>query len=84
MNVANRFSGHLFVPSYDSLPINKEKKTLIPYVQWRIQRVHCRRDVRNQIGAKRRRGRVREVGRGGGSGASPGKIFEKKDANGAF
>ena len=29
------------------------------YRQWRIQRVHCR-GGRNQIGAKRRRGRVRE------------------------
>ena len=27
-----RFSGDLFVPRYDSYPMNPEKKTLIPYI----------------------------------------------------
>ena len=29
---AKRFSGDLFVPRYDSFPMNTEKKTLIPYI----------------------------------------------------
>ena len=29
---AKRFSGELFVPRSDSFPMNKEKKTLIPYI----------------------------------------------------
>ena len=29
---AKRFSGDLFVPRYDSFPMNPEKKTLIPYI----------------------------------------------------
>ena len=29
---ANRFSDDLFVPRYDSFPMNPEKKTLIPYI----------------------------------------------------
>ena len=29
---AKRFSADLFVPRYDSFPMNPEKKTLIPYI----------------------------------------------------
>ena len=29
---AKRFSIDLFVPRYDSFPMNPEKKTLIPYI----------------------------------------------------
>ena len=29
---AKRFSGDLFVPLYDSFPMNPEKKTPIPYI----------------------------------------------------
>ena len=29
---AKRFSGDLFVPHYDSYPMNPEEKTLIPYI----------------------------------------------------
>ena len=29
---AKRFSADLFVPRYDSFPMNTEKKTLIPYI----------------------------------------------------
>ena len=29
---AKRFSAELFVPRYDSFPMNPEKKTLIPYI----------------------------------------------------
>ena len=32
MWTAKRFSCDLFVPRYDSFPINPEKKTLIPYI----------------------------------------------------
>ena len=30
--IAKRFSGDMFIPRYDSFPMNQEKKTLIPYI----------------------------------------------------
>ena len=54
--------------------------------QWRIQRVHCRGGVTKSArgAAGGGCGRGIPLPAGGGPGASPGKIFWKMDANGAF